>query len=468
MKSRLVLLLVAGLLLGVARSGAATITVTNTADSGAGSLRDAVTAAGIGDTILFDTGLSGQTITLTSGFILLTKNLVIDGSGVASGIRLDGNNNSRIFVQSAGTILLNSLIITNGLGGYGGGVDQEGGTLTISNCTLTGNSATSTSGGGFGGTSINCTLYNCILSGNSAPNGAGSIGATLNNCVLSGNKATGTGGGVDGGTLNNCTLTGNSANFGGGAAVATLNNCTLSGNTATNGGGAYNVTLNNCTVCSNSATFGGGVFQSTLNNCTVIGNSASSSAGGSFLGAMTNCVVYFNAAPSSANYNGGTFGYCCTTPLPAGAGNISSDPLLGPLGNNGGPTPTMVPLSGSPLIGAGTDSVTNLFTTDQRGSPRVSGGHVDIGSVEVQVIIASNPSRLTGMTRLGNGAFQFGFSNLTGASFTVFASTNPALTFNTWSNLGSAVETPIGSGQFQFTDSQASSLSRRFYRVSSP
>jgi hypothetical protein len=72
------------------------------------------------------------------------------------------------------------------------------------------------------------------------------------------------------------------------------------------------------------------------------------------------------------------------------------------------------------------------------------------------------------MTRLGNGSARFGFTNLTGASFTVFGVTSVAASSNEWSNLGPAVETPPGSGQFQFTDLQATNYPQRFYRVSSP
>jgi len=52
--------------------------------------------------------------------------------------------------------------------------------------------------------------------------------------------------------------------------------------------------------------------------------------------------------------------------------------------------------------------------------------------------------------------------------FTVFATTNLARPFNTWSNLGPALEIPSGSGQFQFTDPQATNFSSRFYNVTSP
>ena len=88
-----------------------------------------------------------------------------------------------------------------------------------------------------------------------------------------------------------------------------------------------------------------------------------------------------------------------------------------------------------------------------------------------KVLVSSTtncPSKITSLTRLVNGTFHFGFTNLPGASFTVFASTNLTQPFNTWSNLGSVIEWPTGSGQFQFTDLQAPNNIQSYYRVRSP
>ena len=63
------------------------------------------------------------------------------------------------------------------------------------------------------------------------------------------------------------------------------------------------------------------------------------------------------------------------------------DPQLGLLTDNGGPTPTMLPLPGSPLIDAGEIAVVIGYDTDQRGFPRVSGANVDIGAVEIQAFV---------------------------------------------------------------------------------
>ena len=94
------------------------------------------------------------------------------------------------------------------------------------------------------------------------------------------------------------------------------------------------------------------------------------------------------------------------------------------------------------------------------------GGVSTVTRTVIVGTVASLPSVLKGATRLGNGSFQFSFTNQSGANFSVFASTNLALPINTWSNLGPAVEAP--SGQFQFTDPQATNNALRFYRVRSP
>ena len=76
------------------------------------------------------------------------------------------------------------------------------------------------------------------------------------------------------------------------------------------------------------------------------------------------------------------------------------------------------------------------------------------------------PIVLTNSTLLPGGAFQFGFTNVPGLSFTAFATTNVSLPLTNWTRLGAATE--VAPGQFQFTDPQATNDSQRFYRVRSP
>jgi len=132
-----------------------------------------------------------------------------------------------------------------------------------------------------------------------------------------------------------------------------------------------------------------------------------------------------------------------------------------------------------------TDGADGGFAYVTSGSLEASG--MTVGSFAVinssagtnQNIIFDSPafviqqpaaSELTGVPWPGShsGLFQLSFSNLSGTPFTVLASTNAALPMNAWSNIGAAVESPAGSGQFQFTDPQTTNNLQRFYRVRTP
>jgi len=143
---------------------------------------------------------------------------------------------------------------------------------------------------------------------------------------------------------------------------------------------------------------------------------------------------------------------------------INTNPVLAPLGNYGGPTQTMPPLHGSPAIDLGAPSA---FATDQRGYPRLAGLATDIGAVE-GIYVAAGPGELTNMTRLADGSFKFSFTNLTDGNFPVLATTNVTQPFSNWTRAGFATESPVGSGNFSFTDAGATSNPQRYYRVTSP
>src|SRR2546427_7959064 len=130
---------------------AATITVSNTADSGAGSLRAALAGAANGDTI-DATGVTG-TITLTSGQLLINHDLSINGPGPTN-LAIDGNfpnTMNRVFLVMNGvTVSISGLAITNGhISGNGGGIFNFGSTLTLSNCAISGNFSDGAGGGIF-------------------------------------------------------------------------------------------------------------------------------------------------------------------------------------------------------------------------------------------------------------------------------------------------------------------------------
>src|SRR6185369_3186217 len=190
------------ILLGALDGGAATLVVTNAADSGADTLRSDIALAAPGDTITFAPGLGA--ITLTSGELVITKNLTFVGPGGTNQIvqrsSAGGTFAFRIFNVLAGTVALHNLAIKNGLiADDGGGICNQG-ALTISNCTISGNSAGAVQGGGiFSFTSV--TIYNSTIVSNTASVGGGIF-------VYSGSTA----------SLVNSTVAGNvaTANFGGG------------------------------------------------------------------------------------------------------------------------------------------------------------------------------------------------------------------------------------------------------------
>ena len=253
--------------------------VVTDADSGPGSLRYAIAYATNGATITFAPNLSGATITL-SNTLTINTNLTIDASALPGGIQINGNHSVQIFnVATNNTVVLNSLAITNGfVNGNGGGINNHG-TLTVYQCTISGNSA------GYGGGIWNVgtlTVNQCTLSGNVTHliSGGGDSGGGIHN---SGS-----------GTVNQCTLSGNYTHYDGGgicnqAGTMTVNQCTLSGNSAYAGGGIENagtLTVSQCTLSENvthgamgadSYGFGGGIFNSvtlTVLNSIVAGNSS--------------------------------------------------------------------------------------------------------------------------------------------------------------------------------------------------
>src|SRR5947207_3772608 len=153
-------------------ANATTIVVTNTNDSGPGSLRQGLAIANDGDTI--DAASVSGVITLTSGQLLVEKRVTINGAG-ADVLAVDGNATSSVFQIGTGatapTVAISGLTIRNAQGGFGGGIlNGSGATLTITNSTISGNTAA------FGGGVFNSgplTIANTTVTGNTASEGGG-------------------------------------------------------------------------------------------------------------------------------------------------------------------------------------------------------------------------------------------------------------------------------------------------------
>jgi hypothetical protein len=301
-------------------------------------------------------------------------NLEIIGSGAKTTIVDGGGVNSQVVVVGSEPkvqVKLSGMTFRNGAGQEdGGGIYNCFGTLTVIDSIITGNRITR-GGGSFG---YGAGIYSCPSST-----------LTLINTTISNNSALIGGAICNGGTLTilNSTISGNVAreHEGGGIAnygTLTITNSTFSGNVARPSlfGSAAGGILN------------GGLFQSSgtlsINNSTLSGNVARGGKGGAIFNDQGSSVVLQNnivanntggnchGAVTSNGYNLSSDGTCDFN----STGDMNNtDPMLGQLRNNGGPTETFAELAGSPAIDSGnpsgcTDGKGHLLKTDQRGEPR--------------------------------------------------------------------------------------------------
>ncbi len=119
-----------------------TLTVTSAGDEGPGTLRAEIGDAQAGDTIKFAASLDGQTISLTSGELAIGQNLTIKGPG-AGLLDVDAGGTSRVFdvTSASAAISISGLTISGGNSEDGGGILDQGGTLTLTSDTLTNDQA---------------------------------------------------------------------------------------------------------------------------------------------------------------------------------------------------------------------------------------------------------------------------------------------------------------------------------------
>lgn len=403
--------------------------VTTDADSGAGSLREAINAANtnIGDDfITFGDTLLDATITLLSELII-TDDLTITGPG-SEALTLSGGGTNRIIFNENARLTINNIRLFNGNNISGGGVLNEafGGGIAevvISESILDGNRAK-----GFGGGAI----LNLANSGGSAT-------AHIIRCKIHGNLVSGSGGGILNyatgrnsyaiTTISQTTICDNRSDLGGGVASHSfalgstqllVDGTTVNNNTADYYGGGFSVSgvagssvleIINSTLSGNvnhgiyvegiddrpGPGYGGVDMQS----CTLAGN-----IGGGILGieefgtievrsyltlwANTNGLNYTSRSGKvlSDGYNISDDGTPSTN-NPTDLGKVFDlGDYLAPLADNGGATQTHALLSGSPAIDAGDplfDDSSVPFDQRGEGYNRISGDLIDIGAFEDQI-----------------------------------------------------------------------------------
>ena len=324
------------------------------------------------------------TITLTAT-ITFSSNTTVDGAGqnvILSAVFPPTPLSEPDFFVSAGVSLELKNVTIHGFNGAiynnsGIGTITNYGTLTVTSCTFDHNSEIT--GGAIAnyGTLI---VTNSTFANNHAFLGAGIYNAAQATLAV---------------TRSNFYSNGDSSTHGGGIynssqSTSTVSNSTFDFNYSSNGGGIFNAggTLNvaNSTYFENVAYFGGsgianlGTGTMTVTNSTFDLNFGSSINSGSMTLTLRNTIVAntlggFNC-PGSFSIDGGgnldTDGTC--------VGTISPDPLLGPLQNNGGPTPTMAISMASPAFGGANPA--NCPLTDQRGVLRPQFQACDIGAFE--------------------------------------------------------------------------------------
>jgi hypothetical protein len=382
-----------------------------------------MTITGPGASLLTIDGGPGanRIFNIAAGKSVTMSNMTLTGGNI-SGF---GNHGGAILVNDGSTLDLASMTITGNTAYRGAGIYSRNSTVTIANSTISGNIATNVGGGistfaetynSHGSVSIT----NSVISGNRAYEGGG-ISAegptTITNSAISGNFTQENGGGIwadqafsPGAVwlrVTGTTFSGNSAAISGGGVclstgnptllperpVSTLTNSTFTANSAGSGyGSALRVSSQFAAVEVSSSTFAENPASS------VSPNTIYSTALDSFIVVLRNTIVSGTGCSGPINNDG--FNIDSGTSCGFGTANNSmsnTDPLLGPLQDNGGPTWTMAILPNSPAIDAGSAFGLSI---DQRGLTRPidhasvpnAGDGSDIGAFEMQAVSAASAS----------------------------------------------------------------------------
>ncbi|MGE0246926.1 MAG: choice-of-anchor Q domain-containing protein, partial [Pyrinomonadaceae bacterium] len=387
--------------------------VTTSADSGAGSLRQAVIDACVGSTITFDMNTVTSPITLTSGQITKNESLTIQGPG-ADVLAINGNGGPIFGFNGANAIkvyTVNDLTLTgavNTINLSGSGDD----TLNVNRVTATGNADPDSAGSVMVASFAEVNITSSSIVNNFHAQGLDiSQGSTTN--------------------IVNSTFSGNANAFGGsaisifpGTGVRVVN---LTSNTIADNGGA-GVRVRN---------FSGGTLTVNYRN-TIFSNNASGSFTNGTVGTLNLNSLGYNLLSDSTG-----------DATPDATDHLNTSAMLAALADNGGTTPTRSLNFGSPAIDKG-----NAFglTTDQRGTGfartfddpgigNASGGDgTDIGAFEAQAVIP--PPNYTLSYLAGPNGSITGTSPQTvpqgGSGTAVFAQPDAGYHFVNWSDASTA------------------------------
>lgn len=327
-----------------------------------------VSAVSSGGTVTFECGPGQHTIDVTSE-ILISNSVVVNGGGT---ITLDGNNNSRIFhIQDSGTLELHNITLTGGFAKHasGGAILNDGGSLTINHSLISGNGADG--GGGLKSTGP-LHIIDSTFTQNTGYHEGGAI-------LISGGVV----------TIEKSLFQENRSSWGG----AISND--------QNGG---NISIINSTFSGNTVGFVGGYFAggavsneslTTITASTFAGNATTAGEGNNGADAILNMgwghLFLYNSIvvdPANASLCDGSFDG--TDGVLAGDGScganiVTTDPVIEPLADNGGPTLTHALLRDAAAVNRGVNE--RCPATDQRGVTRPVGPHCDLGAYE----LASSP-----------------------------------------------------------------------------
>ena len=291
--------------------------------SAATNIQDAIDVAAAGEVVLVTNGIyrSGGRVMAgdLTNRVALNKAIIVQSVNGPAATIIEGNWNPTV---TNGPAAVRCAWLTNGAG-LNGFTLRGGATRAYS---AVGNPQIFA--GGVWASSTAAIVTNCWITTNtSAFLAGGAYSGNLIMCLLKGNRA-----GAE------FSVSGGVGGQGGGAAYSNLRNCIVQGNAADRdrGGGVTFCSLVNCALIENSSYFdGGAAYNSQLLNCTVTRNTSSgysSGYGGTVHSStLTNCLVWGNFSRTSypnTNYASSTLAYCLSSPLAAGVGNISVDPLI--------------------------------------------------------------------------------------------------------------------------------------------